>query len=424
MMQFQVVTPDLMAMVVELASANGVGRAEPGAAPAFVDILQLLQDGWAEAQEAAQQPESEQDSDEPGQKKARGRAWDPHMSAFLAQTFLSTEVLESKSPIAYSEGTAGSLDPMKDKGIQAVLSPDRWATNDAGLLAADMSLQQGPQAITPGEPLLSSAPVPMQAQIYGLEEGPVARGSAGWSRLERFWFLGNEQEEAELASPGQLLAPPVGTGEEVAFDEAAAQPPPPEEVVPPAEPGLKGEQPSADVQKKIKIEPDLFFAAPRSEPTSPGAEEASLPAPPLPPLSEQVRSVIESGLNRLRLARSDSGITVRMQLYPEELGEVLVELKLAGDVLTAHLSSLEPRVAEALRLELPALENTLTDRGFSQVFLGAGTAEQFDQPGHSREGFSEDAPKRGRPSAVVKVENEAVVDSGTTVSDHRLDYRL
>lgn len=140
-------------------------------------------------------------------------------------------------------------------------------------------------------------------------------------------------------------------------------------------------------------------------------------------LEQQLEQGMAIGVQQLRLLRSQETITVRMRLYPEDLGEVLVDLKLAGDVLTAQLRTQHPAAANALRLELPNLRDNLVNQGFSQVFLGAETTEQFGQSGKREEQhLTEQQRRRLQRIAVVKTDIQP--DEITVTNTGRLDYRL
>lgn len=151
--------------------------------------------------------------------------------------------------------------------------------------------------------------------------------------------------------------------------------------------------------------------------------DVSYTARPGMPLEQQLEQGLATGLRQLRLLRSPDGITVRMQLYPESLGEVRVELKLEGNMLSAQLRTLQPQATEALRLELPLLRENLVNQGFTQVFLGAETAEHFGQSaGRERQRFQQEQARRTQRVGVVKTETTEELEQEQLTG--RLDYRL
>lgn len=253
-----------------------------------------------------------------------------------------------------------------------------------------------------------------------------------WGQLERYWLLG-ESHKAEPETALQQAAPHVelDSAETVVaaekgqslrtttefLTEEADLPLVPRlatEGVVQAEESKQSNQFAACLDVVV----DNLIASDIAEPA-----DVSYAARPGTTLEQQLEQGLAVGLRQLRLLRSPDGITVRMQLYPESLGEVRVELKLAGNMLTAQLRALQPQATEALRLELPLLRENLVNQGFTQVFLGAETAEYFGHSaGRERQRFQEEQARR--PQRVGIVKTETIEELEQEQLTRGLDYRL
>lgn len=252
----------------------------------------------------------------------------------------------------------------------------------------------------------------------------------GWGQLERYWLLRSNEAPAGEGEPltsaqqgeaAEGLKPPVPVGEIPSLRAIAAQ-----RLTKPERPVDSEVLASSDNQKvnsQLAFSLDLVGAnGPAIE--AAGAPEISFRARPGMPLQQQLEQGLAVGVRQLRVLRSEEGMTVRMQLYPESLGEVRVELKLEGNVLTAQLRTFQPQAAEALRLELPILRESLQNQGFAQVFLGAETAPHFDQSsGQRQQRFQEEHQRRLQRVGIVRAE-EPLEEPEVMSLSNRLDYRL
>lgn len=109
---------------------------------------------------------------------------------------------------------------------------------------------------------------------------------------------------------------------------------------------------------------------------------AAAPAPPAapPPPAAQVVTVLEP-----LLAGPDGAYTISLQLYPEELGAVQVEVSLRGGEISLALHAADDRAQEALRAALPDLREQLESTGLTatDVSVDGGRADDSanDTPG-------------------------------------------
>ncbi len=252
-----------------------------------------------------------------------------------------------------------------------------------------------------------------------------------WGQLERFWLLGEVNKPEPEAGMQQAIEEPelnaleaVGAEKdkslrataELLTDEAElpALPAPAVDTLAQTEESKQTKQFAAYLDVVV----DNLTMSDIAEPA-----DVSYTARPGMPLEQQLEQGLATGLRQLRLLRSPDGITVRMQLYPESLGEVRVELKLEGNMLSAQLRTLQPQATEALRLELPLLRENLVNQGFTQVFLGAETAEHFGQSaGRERQRFQQEQARRTQRVGVVKTETTEELEQEQLTG--RLDYRL
>ncbi|MBI4557745.1 MAG: flagellar hook-length control protein FliK [Candidatus Hydrogenedentes bacterium] len=82
---------------------------------------------------------------------------------------------------------------------------------------------------------------------------------------------------------------------------------------------------------------------------------------------------------------SRSEKTLRIQLVPESLGELRVEISSSGEILQVRLASASPVVRDMLESQVTHLRDTLTRNGMNvgSVVVGAGGAMPHGAPGHN-----------------------------------------
>lgn len=386
------------------------------------------------------------------------------IAALLAQAMglgvISSQLQEqSREPVEQASEGLSTIDNGLDEFARAgttdlsQLVPRAAETTAAVPLSASSLSEPFPAAMRgiqdgqPSPPLEESAVSPnspaellthLQAETpevgSGLMQAQADQGTKPkqWGQMERYWLLrGAELSESETGLQQVAQGAEFATTEsflEVVEDlsnqtAAALQTEEPDVLtdgILPAE--ALGQAKETEQINQFGVYSDVLTAnLTMSDVEAPAA--ASYTARPGTPLEQQLEQGMAIGLRQLRLLRSPEGITVRMQLYPESLGEVRIELKLEGNMLTAQLRTLQPQATEALRLELPLLRENLVNQGFSQVFLGAETAEQFGQsPGREQQRFQEEHARRLQRVGVIKT--EAAEELEVTPATMRLDYRL
>lgn len=354
----------------------------------------------------------------------------------LAQQLPPPEMGEAELPVAVSSVVDAAVADQRLLATQPVAEPVRQ----------ELLLPEPEQETTALPPLPEGV-----AQVQVMREKP--QDLIAWGQMQRFWLQRNAREPASAAMPvspltsasleieqGLLTQPKeLEQGQEVnqridGQTEEAVQLRPnkailahstgeeAEEMVV-AERTLPVHSPPEEATEDIPLrvlswQPELGATA-IDEHVTVGTYQAGRATP----LRQQLEHGINMGL-RLRWQQAPETVTVRLQLYPEELGEVRVELKFSGETLHARLQSARPATIEALREHLPALRLTLSDQGFSNVFVGTELGGQFGAAaGEEQRRFW--AEQNRRPLAVVKTE-ETTTDQ-TMVSlpgESRLDYRL
>ena len=142
---------------------------------------------------------------------------------------------------------------------------------------------------------------------------------------------------------------------------------------------------------------------------------------------EQLQEALQTGVRQLQVtARDSDGITIKMQLYPKDLGEVRVDIKLIGNAITARFEAVRPEAAQIIKENLPNLKSMLDGQGFSQVTLDAESfGSGFGQTSDRR--FSRPPSQGNRESDLAK---RLVPDFGEAISSSsssalsRVDYRM
>ncbi len=140
---------------------------------------------------------------------------------------------------------------------------------------------------------------------------------------------------------------------------------------------------------------------------------------------EQVLKGLESGIRQLQTTRAGERTTVKLQLFPEELGEVRVRLELVGRTVTAQFEASSTATANLLKDGLPILRQALDAQGFTDVSLTAGFTGSFAQAREGRDGNSPRHQARGNHVKMEQVVPEAAVrETQSKLADRRLDYKL
>ncbi|NLY54221.1 MAG: hypothetical protein GX060_06360 [Firmicutes bacterium] len=387
-------------------------------------------------------------------------SWEEDLPA-SEQGILAASLVQQASAVSFQVSDAAMVQPELDStAIEAQVSARPSGLTDraaSGLPSEPVAVELGPRQLAEaGMPLPVTASGLLDRQVVKTGEGagttpistevaqqaaelqaeitttlgqtdgqqPGAGPPVHWGQLERYWLLRNasnaewEKAQGEMSPQGETAAgdltavateKPVRMQDTFSIDEQPHHTPAPDKATVKEDEAIVrvGVVPAGSSSAEAPVATPVVEYVARSDQS----------------LAQQIEQEVALGLRQLRFNRSPDGVTVRMQLYPEELGEVQVELKLAGDVLTAQLKTAEPQAAAALRLELPALRENLLNQGFEQVFLGAETAGQFQQtPGRERQMDDPRQQRRWQRTAIIKTETPPVIE--TLLTDRRLDYRL
>lgn len=158
-------------------------------------------------------------------------------------------------------------------------------------------------------------------------------------------------------------------------------------------PGESGPKPVPAVAGAVEADP----AAPtKSHAAQPNASRSPQPPPPVDQVSRAVRVAIRTGSDRMTV-----------QLEPEHLGRVHVEVAREAGGLTAHIRVETPQAHQLLLNELPALRAAAETRQVPLVHV----AVEFDR-GDGRHGDRPDPRPRGRRRAGAEsLEDEVAVRS-------------
>lgn len=117
-------------------------------------------------------------------------------------------------------------------------------------------------------------------------------------------------------------------------------------------------------------------STPTSPTTPPGAGLMKLPSGATFYQSAVVDQVINhfSGVQKL-----ESG-SIRLQLHPQELGELRMEIEVKQDNVKAHITAQNPQAQEALDRHLPRLRETLEQQGLhlNEVEITVAAGDQYD----------------------------------------------
>jgi hypothetical protein len=152
--------------------------------------------------------------------------------------------------------------------------------------------------------------------------------------------------------------------------------------------------------------------------TAPPVVEAAAPAPPAPAAPPAPVVQVATAVAPL-LEGPDGAYTMSLQLYPEELGAVQVEVSLRGGEISLALNAPDEAAREVLRAALPELRAHLESGGLTAtgVFVGDGrTGEKAHGGGGSAPGTRSGDGTGGAPADEPTAEPSA--------SDSALDVRI
>lgn len=148
---------------------------------------------------------------------------------------------------------------------------------------------------------------------------------------------------------------------------------------------LQAEQVKAGDLQAGKEAPQVLFAteatqvstlpqAPQT--TAPGSSFIKLPSGFTVPEGTVMDQVINHFSANLKL---ESG-SISLKLYPQELGQLQMEIEVKNDNIKAHITAQNPQAQEALDRHLPRLKEALAQQGFelSQVEITIAASDKYD----------------------------------------------
>ncbi len=231
----------------------------------------------------------------------------------------------------------------------------------------------------------------------------MARGTDGSSP----WLSWSEivPQQVEIDTDGVVKTAPAAAPSPVLHAEAGrndGERPRPE----------RDSTPGAATSVAARTEPAIplrEFAAPRFE--------HETPKEPLSP----------TGLDRIlsgaRVSVSQGGMEVRLRLHPESLGEVRVQVRWEGGVLSARLETDSAAARDALQAAVPRLQSALREQGITVEHLSVNVRMDFDTRSNAQPFAFREPPsteRRGTPAEEARVAESEPVSAPAG----RLDIRI
>lgn len=321
--------------------------------------------------------------------------------------------------------SAGSAPAAQGAGTVEDTPPEAQAlAAEPTLLAPATALEDQAAAPVPAsaEALRTEAPVPATATLgvdgqlasmlragkgaahAGVEAGRLGTLEASRLRtresLEKAALTAQRESGQAEATPAAQGTPGIGSGAGANGPSAAA----------PANGSPAAPAPAGAAQAAIPAPAAFGVPGPLAAPSTSGAPPTPAGAPPLFVLSPALDSPTFApalGLQLSVLAR-DGIEQARMQLNPEALGPVSVQLSLTGQRVELEFVAAHARTREALEQALPQLASALGDAGFT--LTGGGV---FQQPRHGRQPQPQqpDHPGASSPAARAAEPSEPVTAS-------------
>ena len=115
---------------------------------------------------------------------------------------------------------------------------------------------------------------------------------------------------------------------------------------------------------------------PTSPTTSPGTGLMKLPSG----ATVYDSAVADQVINHFSSAKKLESGSIRLQLHPQELGELRMEIEVKQDNVKAHITAQNPQAQEALDRHLPRLRETLEQQGLhlNEVEITVAAGDQYD----------------------------------------------
>jgi len=301
--------------------------------------------------------------------------------ALLTETMSAAKALETGvNPISglTTTSTEGVAKPPVTAdliaGLSQVAPPDTTTQPQGGIpeqlfagVLPQVKIQKQPQQI-PADPKVSTAEISTtEAAIVTGRPGTTEPQSPMLSADQRSGLLQTgidhptrtDKPTTELPDlPGQPITQQVGTASPTTIDE-----PGPEAIV-------------AQIKHPADDPLQQNWHSARAETTNPvtgsktTATEAVLQLPSGTELPEQ--QLLDQVIGKLRVHPQGDGGQAVLKLYPKELGEIRLDLKLSSDRLQAHLQVQSSQVQEVLERHLPRLRDSLEQQGLKIDLLQVG----------------------------------------------------
>jgi flagellar hook-length control protein FliK len=134
-----------------------------------------------------------------------------------------------------------------------------------------------------------------------------------------------------------------------------------------------------------------------------------------------------AGMDRIlggaRVSVSQGGMEVRLRLHPESLGEVRVQVRWEGGMLSARLQADSPAARDALQAAAPGLHAALREQGIPVEHLSIGLRMDLEARSQRQQFESQDAQRPDRPSAGTGPAPDPVAEDERAPAG-RLDVRI
>jgi flagellar hook-length control protein FliK len=129
-------------------------------------------------------------------------------------------------------------------------------------------------------------------------------------------------------------------------------------------------------------------------------------------------------VNRLAFNRKLESGTIALRLYPQELGELKIEIQIERDVVKAQVIAQNPHVQELLERNIPKLREALSQQNLDLQMMSVTIAEN-DKNGTNQ--FQEEMARhnlqqtvKSRIKGEFNIPDEETVDEGSGNDDPRL----
>lgn len=304
-----------------------------------------------------------------------------------------------------TESTSSTSAAEPEQPPLPVERPLNWLVRP-GLLA-------GLRSSRPASPQLHSEPDSAVPKVLAAESSPGEQPRVNWQQLDQ-QSQGLAAKGGETATARRSLTPVTAatSADQTSSELTAADRP-------------TAAEPTQSVRFGL---PQFLGSSGQVQPPAEQPAELTWFARPESSQLQQLQEALTAGVQQLHSRpTADGGLVVKMQLYPKELGEVRVDLKLNGATVTAKFEAASPEAVQVIKDSLPQLRTALSDQGFSQVSLGAeasagGFAQSSDQRRQQRTLWQAEHG-RTQPSQALPEAAESVTGR-YQVGTSRVDYRM